>query len=247
MESKYRHKVLVIDNDEQTERIIDRILKEAKIESVFAKSGESALDEIKNSKKPFSLIIADQDLESMKGTRFFEHTKELIPDSIRFLMTACSETKPLGNAVNKGAIQRYIVKPCEEEDLTKAIQSGIKLYELFLDNKKLLILAKKQNTKLYELNCDLMEATKTHNRIIHDLDCDIESIEKEIKKKLSKTPVTLDTLIDDIENSVKNDQGIKFTKIQTIFSDTVKELYSQFNELAQRNGFEMPEIEGEIK
>ena len=127
MESEYHHKVLVVDDDEQVEKIIDRILQKEKIECVFADSGESALEEIKNSKKPFSLIIADQGQGSMKGTRFFEHTKKLTPDSTRFLMTACSETKALSNVVNKGSIQRYIVKPCEEKDLAKAIQSGIKL------------------------------------------------------------------------------------------------------------------------
>ena len=247
MESEYQHKVLVVDDDEPVGKTIGRILQKEKIESIFSNSGESALEEIKNSKEPFSLIIADQDLGSMKGTRFFEHTKKFSPDSIRFLMTAYSETKTLGNAVNNGSIQRYIVKPCEDEDLAKAIQSGIKLYELFLDNKKLLVLAKKQNTKLYELNCDLMGATKNHNKVIHDLDSDIEQIEKEIKYFSSKTPVNLDTLIDEIENSVKNDQGIEVAKVESLFSDTIKSLYDQFNEIAQRNGFDMPEIEGEIK
>ncbi len=48
MESEYHHKVLVVDDDEQVEKIIDRILQK-KIEAVFVDSGKSALDEIKNS------------------------------------------------------------------------------------------------------------------------------------------------------------------------------------------------------
>ena len=153
MESEYQHKVLVVDDDEQVGKTIGLILQREKIEYVLADSGESALEEIKKTKKPFSLIIADQRLGGMEGTRFLEHTKELTPDSTRFLMTAYSETETLINAVNKGSVQRYIVKPCEAKDIAKAIKSGIKLYELFLDNKKLLILAKKQNAKLYDLNC----------------------------------------------------------------------------------------------
>ncbi|MCD4721107.1 MAG: response regulator [Desulfobacula sp.] len=247
MESEYQHKVLVVDDDEQVGKALDRILQKEKIEYVFANSGESALEEIKKTKKSFSLIISDQDLDGMKGTLFLEHAKKLTPDTARFLMTAHSEMETIINAVNKGEIQKYIVKPWEHDDLVKDIKSGIKLYEFFLDNEKLLTLAKKQNAKLYDLNCELMETTKTHNKTIHELDHDIEIIEKEIKDLSSKTPVNLDTLIDEIENSVKNDQGISLEKIQTLFSDTINGLYDQFSEAAYRNGFEMPDIKGEIK
>ena len=92
-----------------------------------------------------------------------------------------------------------------------------------------------------------MEATKAHNKTIHELESDIEIIEKETKNLSSQIPVNPDMLIEEIENSVKNDQGIDLEKIQTLFSDTIKGLYDQFNELAQRSGFEMPEIEDETK
>ena len=247
MDSDYQHKVLVVDDEEQIGKAIGRILKGKEIEHVFANSGESALEIIKKTKKPFSLIIADQRMPGMQGTEFLEHAKALIPDTIRFLMTGYSEMETIINAVNKGAIQRYISKPWEHDDLVKAINSGIKLYELFLENKKLLSLAKKQNAKLYELNCELMETTKSHNRAVHELDHDIEIIEKEIKDLSFQTPINPDTLFNEIENSVKNDDGIDCEKLETLFSDTIKELYDRFSEIAHRSGFEMPDIEGEIK
>ncbi|NOX34005.1 MAG: response regulator [Deltaproteobacteria bacterium] len=247
MEAFYLHKVLVVDDDEQVGKTIDRILKTEKIECIFTNSGESALKEIEKTKKPFSIIIADQRLDGMKGTRFLEHAKKLFPDTIRFLMTAYSEMETLIHAVNKGSIQKYIVKPWEHDDLVKAIRSGIKLYELFLDNEKLLNLAKKQNAKLYELSCKLVEATQTHNKKIQELECDIEIIEKEIKNFLSLPSANHDAITDEIETSVKQDNGIDSKKIQALFSHTVKALYDRFSELANQNGFEMPVIEGEIK
>jgi response regulator RpfG family c-di-GMP phosphodiesterase len=248
MEVDYHHRILVVDDDEAIGKAIGRILQTKKIDYVFVNSAESALEKIKNTKKPFSLIISDQRLNGMPGTRFLEHAKKITPDSTRFLMTAYLEMETLINAVNKGAIQKYIAKPWEHNDLVKAINSGIKRYEFFLDNEKLLKLAKKQNAKLYDLNCELMETTKTHNKAIHELDDDIKTIENKIKNLLSQTPVDFDTLLDEIENSIMDDNGMNPEKLKTLFSDTIRELYGQFTEIAYRNGFEMPaDIEGGIK
>jgi len=247
MGSEYQHKILVIDNDKQVGKAIEGILKAETFEFIFFNNGESAIEEIKNTKKPFSLIIADQGLRGMTGTQLLEHAIKLTPESTRVLMTAHSEVKTIINAVNIGEIQRYIVKPWKDEDLTLTIKSGIKLYELFLDNKKLLNLAKNQNTKLYDLNCELMEATTTHNKTIQELDNDIEKIEKEINDLSFKAPINPAMLKDEITNHIKNDNGVDLQKVQTLFSNTIKDLYEQFKELAYRNAFEMPDIKGKIQ
>ena len=247
MKSEYQHKVLVVDGDEQAVKTIAHILRTQKIEIAFADSGELALKKIKQTKRPFSIIIAEQHLKEMKGTRVFEHAKELAPDTVRFLMSANFEAATLINAVNKGSIQRYILKPIETDSLAGFIRSGILLYESFLDNEKLLNLAKKQNTKLFDLNCELMEATKSHNRKVLEFDSSIEKIEKEIQTLSSQQSINPDALLERIENSLKNDHGFDAKKTAALFSDTIKALYDQFNELAQRNGFEMPEMEEEIK
>jgi len=241
MEPEYQHKILVIDDDKQVGKAIDSISQAEKFESVFFNNGDSAIEEIKKTEKPFSLIMASQNLNGMTGTQLLENAKELTPESIRFLVTSHSELQTIINAVNKGAIQRYIAKPWEHDDLIKIIKSGIKLYELFLDNEELLNIAKKQNTKLYDLSCELMEATKSQNKTIQGLDNDIEILKKEMKNLLFKAPANLNILINKIGSYASNDQ------IQPLFSDTIKELYGQFKELAHQNAFEMPDIKGEIK
>ena len=246
MESEYQHKILVIDGDEQVSKTVVHLLQTQKIEVVFANTGERALKKIKETKKPFSIIIADQQLKGMKGSQVFEHTKELAPDTVQFLMAASFEVETIINAVNKGSIQRYIVKPIEPDNLAKSIESGILLYEFFLDNEKLLNLAKKQNTKLYDLNCELMEITKSHDKKILELDSSIEEIGKEIQTLSAQQSINPDAILEQIENSLKNDHGFDAEKATALFSDTIKTLYDQFIELAKRSGFEMPEMEGEI-
>ncbi|MBU1341060.1 MAG: response regulator [Proteobacteria bacterium] len=247
MQSEYRHRVLVVDDDEQIGKTIGRILQTQNIESVFADSGESGLVKIEKTTPPFSIIISDQRMTGMTGIQFLEQAKKLTPDSIRFLLTGYLEMETLINAVNKGSIQRYIAKPWEHDDVVTAIRSGILLYEKILENENLLTLAKKQNAKLYELNCELMETTKGHNKQIHELDTAIDIIEKQIKALSSQKTINPEALLAEIENKVKEGAGIDFKKTEAFFTDTIKELYGQFTELAQRSGFEMPEMQGEIK
>ena len=245
MESEYQHKVLVVDRDDAVGKTIDRILAAQKIEYHYAADGESALALIKTAKKPFSILITGQDLNGMDGIQLLEQAKLLTPDTSRFLMMSNTQTAPLISAVNKGAIQRYIARPLDNDDLTEAITSGIKRYDIFLDSEKLLNLAKTQNTKLYDLNCELMEATKYHDQEIRRLDADNESIEKEIKALLSKESIDPDALSAQIRETIKTDSGVDLKKAEVLFSKTIQTLYARFNDLAQRNGFEMPDMEEE--
>ena len=122
------------------------------------------------------------------------------------------------------------------------------LYNLFLEDKKLLQLTKKQSTKLYDRSCELMETTKNHNKTIHELDNDIELKNREIKNlSVKAVDINPGTIIDEIQTHVKTNDDIDSKKISLLFENTIKKLYNQFNDIAYRNGFEMPDIKGEIK
>jgi len=247
MTSAYKHTVLVVaaaaeDTDEDqamSNRAIPTILETEKIEYVSADSADSALENLKKTSRPFSLIISDQRIEGMQGTQFLEHAKKLNPAAIRFLVTGYSEMQTIINAVNKGSVHGYISKPWDRDEMVKAIRSGIAQYEQFLENKNLITLAKKQNTRLYELNCELMETAKTHNKILKTLDTEITAIETEQKNAPGKT-MSPYQIMGDLQAAIDS-SGEKGQEIlNKIFSQTINILFSSFNDLAQNNGFEMP-------
>ncbi|MBU0972786.1 MAG: response regulator [Proteobacteria bacterium] len=240
MISAYQHRVLVVDDEAQVGKAIGRLLAMEKLEYVYADSGESALDSLKKASCPFSLIISDQKMPGMKGTQFLEHAKRLNPDTIRFLITGYSEMQTIINAVNKGSIQRYISKPWDNDEIIKAIRSGISQYEHFMDNEKLVSLAKKQNAKLYELNCELMEAAKAHGKELTAMDAEIEAIETQIKELSSQAILGPARLAEELQTLI-GPGGEKGQQILTqLFSQTIQALYTDFRDLALGNGFEMP-------
>lgn len=245
MESEFGHRVLIVDDEAKVAKAISRILEMEKIETVTVDNGKDGLEKIKTATKPFSLIIADQRMPGIKGTQFFEAAKSISPDTVRFLITGYSEMETILLAVNRGSVQKYITKPWDHDELIAAVQSGLRLYEQFQENEKLLVLAKKQNKQLYELNCELMEMTTDQNRKLKILDVEIEMLRKstgqgkEDEEKEEKPDLGLDLLTQEIGKALGEtpDQD----GLDRLFYDTVDALFQDFNDLAQRNGFEMPE------
>ncbi len=247
MTSDYGHKVLVVDDETQVGKAIGRILEKEKLEYVYADNGESALESLKKADQPFSLIISDQRMPGIQGTQFLEHAKKLHPETIRFLITGFSEIQTIINAVNRGSVQRYISKPWNNNELAKAIRSGIGQYERFLENKNLFALAKKQNARLYELNCELMETAKAHGKELETINTEILSIETQLKGSDSQPPVSPALIMEELQ-AVLDPLGEKgHEMLNDLFSQTINALFNEFNDLSLRNGFEMPAPKGESR
>ncbi|OGR15372.1 MAG: hypothetical protein A2277_03865 [Desulfobacterales bacterium RIFOXYA12_FULL_46_15] len=245
MEPDYQHKVLIADEDETVSKTVARVLRNEDIIFVFSDNGESALEEIKTRKKPFSIIIANQGLRGMKGETLLDYAKNHSSESSRFLMGTYSEFSAIIDAVNKDLIQRYIVKPLADEDFLNAVKYGIRFFESFFENDRLMNLAKKQNSQLYDLSRNLMEAAAKHTKEIHELDQEIDILEKKLLSLSALAPVSQKPALDMIESGIKNDTGIDPQKVQFLFSGLIKTLYHEFNGLARQKGFEMPVKESE--
>ncbi len=240
MKANHRHKVLVVDDEAQVGKAICGILEMEKLEFVYADSGESALESIKTAAQPFSLILSDQRMPGMQGTQFLEHAKRLNPETIRFLVTGYSEMQIIINAVNKGSVQGYLSKPWDDDEMIQAIRSGIGQYERFLDSKNLIGLAKKQNAKLYELNCELMETAKIHSKELKAIDTEIDAIETQLKNLASHQALDPSQIINQLQEILdllgEKSQGM----LNELFSQAINALFNDFNDLSLRNGFELP-------
>jgi response regulator RpfG family c-di-GMP phosphodiesterase len=240
MISDYQHRVLVVDDQEQIGKTICRLLEMKNLESVYVDSGEAALAHLKTEGQPFSLIISDQRMPGMQGTQFLEHAKQLHPETVRFLITGHSDMQTIINAVNKGAVQRYISKPWANEEMIQAIQYGIGQYEQFLENKALITLAKKQNAKLYELNCELMETAKAQTKQLRVIDTEIAAIEQQLKELTLQATLSPSGVMEELQKMVTPRGEKGQTLLANLFAQTITALYKNYNDLSLGNGFEMP-------
>ncbi|MBF0411670.1 MAG: response regulator [Desulfamplus sp.] len=165
--------VLIVDDEVQIGMVISNLLKKIPVASLYASNGKEALEIIKNSLKPFALIISDHRMPEMNGTEFFEKVTMIAPNSIRFMITGYANIHSMIDAVNRGEVHKYITKPWQNEDFLACVKEGLEQYELTMENIRLFNLAKEQNTKLVELNRMLSESAEKQARKLQELDARI--------------------------------------------------------------------------
>ncbi len=136
MNTKYREKILCVDDEQSVLNSIKRALR-GLCEIEFADSGEQAMEYLRNS-GPFAIVISDMLMPGMNGIDFLAKSKEISPDCTRIMLTGDSDQSTAIGALNKGDIFRFLKKPFDNHDLQNAVEAGIRQYRLTMAEKDLL-------------------------------------------------------------------------------------------------------------
>lgn len=235
MTEKFDHTILIVDDEEKIGKSLGRLLRTIDVKYVYLESGEEALKRLQSAASPFSLILSDQRMPGMTGSELLEKAKEIAPDTIRFLITGYADIEAVSDAVNKGSIHRYIAKPWDNEAFLETVAYGLKQHELIMENHRLFKLAKDQNTKLYTLNVNLKQSTEKHRQTIVKLDKEIDMLESVLKQGFANRDY-----IKEIETLLLEKHLLSEAGLNALHQALLNELYEQFQEIAMRNGFEMP-------
>jgi len=76
------------------------------------------------------VIISDQRMPEMSGTEFLRRVKQLHPDTIRMVLSGYTDLQSITDAINKGAIWRFLTKPWDDETLRKLVREAFREYDL---------------------------------------------------------------------------------------------------------------------
>jgi response regulator RpfG family c-di-GMP phosphodiesterase len=237
MTGKFDHTVLIVDDEEQIGKALGRLMKGIGAKYVYMASGQEALDWMKNASKPFSLILSDQRMPGMDGSVFLEKAKLISPDTLRYLITGYADVDAVTDAVNKGSIHRYISKPWDNRVLAETVKSGLEQYELVMENHRLFNLAKEQNAKLYTVNTELKKSAAVHQKAILQKDKQISELKARLEKGFENR-----NYVNEMEALLKDKNMLEQGRLNSLYAAIIAELYEQFQDIATRNGFEMPEI-----
>jgi DNA-binding NtrC family response regulator len=97
------------------------------------------------------VIITDQRMPVTTGIEFLESILHTYPDTIRILLTGFSDINAVIDAINRGQVYRYLVKPWQNDELKIHIQNAIEIYELRKENRELIYKLKIANMELETL------------------------------------------------------------------------------------------------
>lgn len=147
------HHVLVVDDEEIVLAALRETLRREGYTVTVASSPSEALRHMKE--HLFSAIISDYQMPERTGLDFLADAKIIQPDATRILITAVLTLDTVIEAINRGEIFRFIVKPWLREELLVTVKNAIQRYELVCRNSLLQATTLAMNEKLVTLNREL--------------------------------------------------------------------------------------------
>lgn len=129
-----RYDVLVVD-DEPDNLDAFRFAFRKSFRLHYAEGGDEALALI-DSIEP-AVIVADQRMPKMSGVELLRRVKERVDDVFAILLTAYAELDVLVDAVNSGAVDRYVPKPWESKEMALVLRQGIQSFVTLRENRRM--------------------------------------------------------------------------------------------------------------
>jgi response regulator RpfG family c-di-GMP phosphodiesterase len=116
-------RILLVDDDENILQAYTRNLRK-RFDLDTANSGLAALGMLAE-KGPYQVIVADMRMPGMDGIKLLAQVKAAHPDVVRIMLTGNADQATAKEAVNQGAIFRFLTKPCEPEILALSLDAAL--------------------------------------------------------------------------------------------------------------------------
>lgn len=148
------HNVLFVDDEANILKSLKRIFFLDKSIKVYtaesAEDGEKILN-IDN----IDIVVSDEKMPHKNGSEFINYVKRFYPDTVRIILTGHVNMESLLNAVNKGEVYRYLLKPWNDYDLKMTIYNAIEYLELKKENNRMKKIINDNKDKIKNLNIEL--------------------------------------------------------------------------------------------
>ncbi len=129
-------KILLVDDDNNILDGYRRSLRR-EFEMETAPSGREALKLIAEA-GPYAVVVSDMRMPEMDGIQLLSMIRAQSPDTIRIMLTGNADMDTAIDAINEGAIFRFLNKPCSKEAMAKTLTAGLVQYGLVMAEKQLL-------------------------------------------------------------------------------------------------------------
>ena len=109
---------------------LQRLLRHEGYNILTSTSPAAAFDIL--AKHPVGVIISDQRMPEMSGTEFLSRVRELYPDTLRMVLSGYADLNSVTDAVNRGAIYKFLSKPWEDDALRAQVAEAFRHHEAML-------------------------------------------------------------------------------------------------------------------
>src|SRR4051794_6448169 len=149
---------------------------------VFTASGADQAQQILQTQR-IDVLLTDQRMPRRTGVELLGWAKEHSPRTIRLLMTGYSELEDAVEAINKGNVYYYLLKPWRTEDLLQVLRNAADKFSLERNRDDLL-------DKLQTLNRELESRVASRTRELEEANALLEQRARELERLAVTDPLT---------------------------------------------------------
>lgn len=122
-----QHTVLFVDDEPSILASIRRALRREGYTVLTAETTSEAFSLLATT--TVHVVVTDQRMSCMSGTEFLSRVKNLYPETVRMVLSGYSEISAVTDAINKGAVYRFLSKPWDDETLKSEVFSALRHWQ----------------------------------------------------------------------------------------------------------------------
>ena len=158
--------LLLVDDEENVVAALRRLLRGEGWRVLSATSAEEALQLM--ARNEVDVILSDQRMPGMTGVELLRRAKQLYPQTIRLVLSGYTELQSITDAINEGAIYKFLAKPWDDAELRAHLREAFTLKEMTDQNRRLDQEVQTANRDLAEVNQrlqTLLSAQREQNQL----------------------------------------------------------------------------------
>ena len=76
-----------------------------------------------------AVVLSDQRMPDMSGVEFLSRVRRMYPQTVRIMLSAHDDYQVTRQAINMGAVYKFLEKPIRLEELTEVVEDAFRLYQ----------------------------------------------------------------------------------------------------------------------
>ncbi len=145
--------LLFVDDEENIVAALKRLLRREGYRILTANSGQQGLEQLAGN--DVDVIISDQRMPNMTGVEFLRRATDSYPDTVRIVLSGYTELSSITDAINEGAIYKFLTKPWDDALLRTQIQEAFRHKAIVDENRRLTFELEATNRALAAVNTEL--------------------------------------------------------------------------------------------
>lgn len=120
--------VLLVDDEENILNALARLFLDRDVRVLRAGNGEEALGIVR--REPVAVVVSDNLMPGLRGVELLSQVRNLSPDTVRVLLTGYADLSTAIEAINRGEVFRFHVKPWVDEEIVHTVEEGVRRYQV---------------------------------------------------------------------------------------------------------------------